>query len=99
MDLSWVLKRPVITEKSMQQAAEKRYTFLVDKRATKGEIAKAVETFFEVTVLDVKTSKKIGKTKRYGRYRQAKRLSPTKKAVVRIKPDQKIELFELKEKK
>ena len=46
MDLAKVIKRPVITEKSLQETAFGRYTFAVDRRATKSEIASAVEKFF-----------------------------------------------------
>ena len=50
-----IIKRPIITEQSMEQTEMKRYTFEVDKRANKIEIAKAVEEIFGVKVAKVNT--------------------------------------------
>ena len=52
-----VIIRPVVTEKSMTEMADKKYTFVVDKKANKTEIKKAVEAIFDVEVEKVNTLK------------------------------------------
>ena len=56
-----IVKRPVITEQSMEQSEMKRYTFEVAKSANKIEIAKAVEEIFGVKVAKVNTLNMYGK--------------------------------------
>ncbi|MBI4100550.1 50S ribosomal protein L23 [Candidatus Microgenomates bacterium] len=90
-----ILTKPVITEKSLQIASLGWYTFVVVKEANKKEIKKAVEDQFKVNVLAVKTVIMKGKTKKVGRRRAEVKQSPWKKAIVRLKPDQKISLFEV----
>lgn len=88
-----IIRRPIITEKSMDQVADKKYTFEVLKSANKIEIKKAVEEVFGVKVQKVTTMNYIGKPKRMGVH-QGKR-ADWKKAVVKLTPDSKtIELFE-----
>ena len=77
-----VIIRPVVTEKSNDGLQEGKYTFEVNKKATKVEIAKAVEKLFEVKVLKVNTMMVNGKKKRVG-YHQGK-TSDWKKAIVTI---------------
>ena len=77
-----IIIAPVVTEKSNDQLQEGKYTFKVNKKATKVEIAKAVEKLFEVKVLKVNTMKVNGKTKRV-RYKEGK-TSDWKKAIVTI---------------
>ncbi|HHU33412.1 MAG: 50S ribosomal protein L23 [Zhaonellaceae bacterium] len=87
-----VLLRPVISEKSMGLMEENKYTFYVDTKANKIEIKNAVEKLFKVTVLSVNTITVKGKMKRLGR---TQGLTPTrKKAIVTLKPGDKIEIFE-----
>ena len=89
-----IIKKPVVTEASMVATAERQYTFVVDKRATKNEIAKAVEKIFEVKVERVNTMNYDGKKKRMGAGRPGKR-ADWKKAIVKLTEDSKtIELFE-----
>ena len=89
-----IIKRPVITEKSMAQTEMKRYTFEVAKDANKIEIAKAIEEIFGVKVAKVNTMNMDGKEKRMGRY-PAGRRPARKKAMVTLTADSKtIELFE-----
>ena len=95
MDLNQVLLRPIITEKSMKDAASGWYTFAVAKEASKREIKKAVETEFKVQVVQVKTLIIKGKTQRVGKKREEVRQSPWKKAHVKLKAEQKIDLFEV----
>ena len=77
-----IIVRPVVTEKSNDGLQEGKYTFEVSKKATKVEIAKAVEKLFNVKVLKVNTMTVKGKTKRV-RY-QAGKTSDWKKAIVTI---------------
>ena len=89
-----IIKRPVITEQSMEQTEMKRYTFEVAKSANKIEIAKAVEEIFGVKVVKVNTLNMQGKEKRTGAYPKGRRPS-WKKAVVTLSEDSKtIEFFE-----
>ena len=88
-----VILKPVVTEKSMDGMAVKRYTFLVHPEANKTEIKEAVEKMFPGTkVAKVNTMNYDGKTKRRGR--TVGKTSKTKKAVVQLTEDSKeIELF------
>jgi len=93
MDLTTVIEKPVITEKSIKEVAEHNYTFLVDKKANKNQIAKAIGKIFKVNVLNVRTIKLSGKTKRVGKKGKVKKFSDKKKAIIKIKSDQKIDIF------
>ena len=77
-----IIVRPVITEKSNDELQAGKYTFEVNKKATKVEIAKAVEKLFEVKVLKVNTLTVKGKNKRVGVHQG--RTSDWKKAIVTI---------------
>ena len=77
-----IIIAPVITEKSNDGMQEGKYTFEVNKKATKVDIANAVEKLFEVKVLKVSTMTVKGKTKRVGRYEG--KTSDWKKAIVTI---------------
>jgi len=88
-----VLKRPLITEKStVQKEMHNKLFFEVHRLANKIEIKKAVEQIFKVDVLAVRTVNVKGKTKRVGRFWTKE--SDWKKAVVTIKPGQRVEFFE-----
>ena len=88
------IKRPVITEQSMENIADKKYVFEVDINADKTEIKAAVEAVFGVKVAKVNTVRMQGKVKRTGAY-PAGRRSAYKKAIVTLTADSKtIELFE-----
>jgi large subunit ribosomal protein L23 len=87
-----VLRRPVVTEKVARQIGRSQYTFEVALEATKIQIKEAVEQAFNVTVIDVNTSRLMGKRRRLGRHWG---MTPAwKKAIVTIQPGQKIEFFE-----
>ena len=89
-----IIKRPIITERSMEQTEAKRYTFEVARNANKIEIAKAVEEIFGVKVAKVNTMHVQGKEKRMGN-RPAGRRPNWKKAMVTLTADSKtIEFFE-----
>lgn len=87
-----VLKKPVVSEKTMGLLAENKYTFLVNPDANKIEIKHAVEKAFNVKVIDVKTISVKGKAKRVGRY--VGKTSDKKKAIVTLKDGDKIEIFD-----
>jgi len=88
-----VLIAPVITEKSMEDAADKKYTFKVVPTANKTEIKAAVEEAFGVTVEKVNTANFDGKIKRQGRF--VGRTAGYKKAIVTLSESSKtIEFFE-----
>lgn len=88
-----IIRKPVITEKSMAAMAEKKYTFVVSIKANKSQIKKAVEEVFGVKVEDVKTLTTMGKTKRVGVH--VGKRPDFKKAVVKLTADSKsIEFFE-----
>ncbi len=91
METTKILKRPVISEKSFAKAEEGKYVFVVDSRANKIEIAKAIEKLFKVTVVNIQTVVMKGKVKRVGR-KFGKR-SDFKKAYVTVKKGDKIEEF------
>ena len=89
-----IIRRPVITEQSMESVADKKYVFQVAINATKTEIKAAVEEIFDVKVAKVNTIRMQGKVKRTGAYPAGKRAA-YKKAIVTLKADSKtIELFE-----
>jgi len=88
-----IIVRPIITEKSMLGATDKKYTFEVAKKANKIEIAKAVEEIFGVKVAKVNTVNVRGRLRRQGRNQGYTRA--WKKAYVTLTQDSKeIEFFE-----
>lgn len=88
-----IIRKPIITEQSMDQTADRKYTFEVARGANKIEIKKAVEEIFKVEVEKVTTINYIGKPKRMGVH--AGKRADWKKAVVKLKEGSKtIELFE-----
>ena len=89
-----IIRRPVITEQSMADVADKKYVFEVAMSANKTEIKAAVEAIFGVKVAKVNTLIVNGKVKRTGAYPAGKR-ADVKKAVVTLTADSKtIEFFE-----
>lgn len=88
-----LLKAPHLTEKSViQKEAGNQVTFLVDRDANKIEIKRVVQSLFKVTVLRVNTVNMRGKKKRLGRF--SGRRPDWKKAMVTLKPGDRIEYFE-----
>lgn len=88
-----IIIRPIVTEQSMAQMAENKYTFVVSKQANKTEIKKAIEAIFGVNVEKVNTLNYDGKVKRMGR--SVGRTASFKKAVVKLTADSKeIEFFQ-----
>jgi large subunit ribosomal protein L23 len=92
MHLYEVLRRPLITEKSTALQSQNKYAFEIAAKANKLMIRQAVEKAFKVTVTGVNVITMRGKTRRVGR-REIK-TEPWKKAIVTLKPGDKIEFFE-----
>ena len=88
-----IILKPVITEKSMDELQNGKYTFKVAKDANKSEIKKAVEQLFGVEVTKVNTMNCNGRQKRVGRF--AGKTPDWKKAIITLTEDSKsIEFFE-----
>ena len=88
-----VILKPVITEKSMNAMADRKYTFLVHPEANKSQVKEAVEKMFPGTKVEkVNTMNIGGKTKRRGM--TFGKTAKTKKAIVKLTEDSKdIEVF------
>ncbi len=88
-----IIMRPIITERSMRDMEQNKYTFVVNRRANKIEIKKAVEELFDVEVEKVNVINYMGKLRRMGR--NIGRKASWKKAFVKLTKDsKKIEFFE-----
>jgi large subunit ribosomal protein L23 len=88
-----VIRKPLITEKStIERELQNIVTFSVDPRATKADVKRAVEELFSVKVLEVRTSKVRGKTRRMGRF--VGQRPNWKKARVKLREGDSIEFFE-----
>ena len=92
MNIFEVLVKPNITEKSTLLQESGRYTFQVALKANKAQVKEAVEKNFNVTVLGVNITKVHGKRKRYGP--RVKKMPDIKKAVITLKPGDRINLIE-----
>lgn len=92
MNVYEILRRPLITEKNTMLMTSHKYTFEVHRDANKHQVKEAVEKLFNVDVLRVNVINVPGKMRRVGRNRGM--TSEWRKAVVTIKPDQRIEAFE-----
>jgi large subunit ribosomal protein L23 len=92
MNLFEVIRRPLVTEKHTILQSQGKYGFEVSSKATKTQIKQAVEKGFKVTVVDVNVMTVRGREQRVGR----KKVLATKwkKAVVTLKPGDKITVFE-----
>ena len=88
-----IIKRPLVTEKTnIQKELHNQLSFEVDRRANRIEIKRAIETIFKVRVAAVRTSQVTGKIKRRGRILGKRR--DWKKAVVTLRPGERIDFFE-----
>lgn len=95
-----VLRKPVTTEKSLGGKGEggaPRYTFIVDRMATKFQIKEVIQHQFGVTVTRINTSIRKGKSRRQARSRGRIGIAPIKMAIVTLKLGQKIDALEAKE--
>lgn len=88
-----LFRRPLITEKTnIQKEVSNQVTFEVDRRANRVEIKRAIEKIFKVNVVSVRTMQVKGKRKRRGRILGKRR--DWKKAIVTLRPGDRIEFFE-----
>lgn len=93
MDIYRVIKEPHITEKAnLQKELNNQVSFKVDRKATKVEIRRAVESLLNTRVLEVKTVNMKGKKRRLGR--NVGKRPDWKKAIVKLAPGENIEFFE-----
>lgn len=93
MDPREIIKSPLITERATTaREIDNKYSFMVDKRSTKGQIKEAVVKLFKVEVESVRTSIVPGKLRRMGAH--AGYRSDWKKAIVRVKKGQEIKIVE-----
>lgn len=91
-----VLKRPIITEKSLRLAnSGNTYTFEVEAKANKHQIKQAIEAIYEVTVIRVNTLTLNCFQKKTGRKRLPQTYGPVKKALVTLKKGDAIDLFDV----
>jgi large subunit ribosomal protein L23 len=88
-----IIRKPIITEKSMASMAEKKYTFIVHNDANKSQIKRAVEEVFNVKVEAVNTINGLGKNKRMGVH-SGKRADYKKAIVTLTEESNGIEFFE-----
>ena len=88
-----IIKRPIITEKSLALAAKGWYTFAVDISATKKDISSEAGDIYGVTVVDARTMRSKGKTRRVGRKLHTVTMPDWKKAILRLKEGQTIDAF------
>jgi large subunit ribosomal protein L23 len=94
MEARDILKRPVITERSSELMAEKKYTFEVDVRANKTQVKDAVEEIFDVKVDKVNIMNYKGKFKRMGKF--GGYTNKRRKAIITLTQESKeIEFFEV----
>lgn len=92
MEARYLIKRPLITEKTTKLMEENKYCFLVDQKANKTQIRQAIEEIFKVKVKSVNTANVLGKVKRMGRYEG--RRPNWKRAIVTLEKGSRIEFFE-----
>jgi len=93
---TFVVKRPIVTEKTLNLIErDNTYVFEVDKNAEKNQIKKMIKDLFKVEAVSVNTVLSHRSDKKTGRKRLAVTCERTKKALVKVKKGQKIELFEL----
>lgn len=99
MNLTHIIKKPIITEKSLNDAQSGIFTFLVDPKSTKNQIAQAVRNIYSVDVVSIRTINRPGKPYRVGRTRLIKTKANNKKAFIKLQKGQKIDLFDIEESK
>ncbi len=95
MNIQKIIISPIITEKAMSSSGVGRYSFIVDKSASKTDIKQAVRSMFKVNVVNIQTAIAKGKRKRIGA-RKVEVAGPVwKKAIVTLKKGEKIDKFEI----
>ena len=95
MEIHKIIRKPLLTEKSLHQVSSGKYTFEVDLKANKREVSKAIEIAFGVNVRSIRTSILKGKRIRLRGRVQEKKGPIIKKAIVTLTPGQKISAFDV----
>ena len=90
-----IIISPIISEKSLQETALNRYTFKVNPKANKHQIKHAIEETFSVDVVKVRTIKSKLLVKKSRKTKKNIKVKIVKKAIVQLKPKQKIDLFDV----
>jgi large subunit ribosomal protein L23 len=91
---SEIIKKPLLTEKSLSDAQDGKYTFIVETKATKKQVAVALKKAFKVDVTQANSRIIKGKRVRVRGTRIERPSGSLKKVTVRLKKDQKISLFD-----
>jgi large subunit ribosomal protein L23 len=92
----YVIRKPVITEKTLQRAnLENIYTFEVARTADKNQIKAAIEEMYKVNIVNINTVMRPKHTKRTGQKRMKTVAPKTKKALVKLKAGQAIDVFDI----
>lgn len=92
----YIIRKPVITEKTLQRAnKENIYTFEVDRVANKNKIKAAIERLYDVNVININTVMRSKKVKSTGKKRLKTFSAKTKKALVKLKDGQNIDVFDV----
>lgn len=100
MNVANVLIKPIVTERTMHEAGANRYSFVVNRAASKTDIKQAIKTLFGVTPISVHTITMKGGTKRIVSKRaMTTQESNWKKAMVQLKSGDSINLFDVQENK
>jgi large subunit ribosomal protein L23 len=100
MNLSTIIKQPLLTEKTLQQAKELGFfTVIVDASANKNQIKQALKEFFSLDCLNLKTSRLKGRSRRSPKTRSRIFQTPIKKAIFQLKKGQVFPGYELPKKK
>ncbi len=94
MKLANVIKKPLVSEKSMKAVEGNCYMFIVDKAASKNQIRRAVEAIFGVNVIGVRTMILKKKRKRLPNSRRAIQPAAVKRAIVELKEGEKLDIYE-----
>lgn len=90
-----ILKKAIITERSLAKTKNGFYTFAIDSKYRKTDVKKAVKDLYNIDVEEVKIIKKVGKTRRAGKKSKQIRSSNWKKAIIKVDPAKKIAIFEV----
>jgi len=97
-NLSWIIYKPIMSEKAIKEAEFNRYSFLVHKRADKKTIKEAMKKYFGVESIRITTSILKGEEKRFVKAGKNFKERDYKKAIVTLREDQKIDIFETSKK-
>jgi large subunit ribosomal protein L23 len=92
--MTTIIRRPLITEKSLNDTKLNKYTFEVNPQATKTQIKAAIQAMFKVNVVSVTTATYSPVARRTGKRRLPGMTTTTKKAIIQLKAGQTIKLFE-----